>query len=125
VTTPNPAVSILVVDDEPAVTAIVQRYVRKMGYESVTATDLASAAAAAERQHFTLLIIDLHLACERGTDVVKQLRERGLDCPVLFISGDASVDAVDESMQEGIFFVPKPFTMAELSDGIWTVLRQR
>jgi DNA-binding response OmpR family regulator len=120
-----PGVSVLIVDDDPVITMLIRRQVLSLGYRPVTATDRAGALAAAERQQFMLLILDLHLAGERGTEVVRELRQRGLDCPALFISGDSSLDAVDESLQVGTFFVPKPFTMADLSEGIWTALRQR
>src|SRR5215207_6444607 len=71
------AATILVVDDEPMVVEVVERYLRREGYAVVAATtgDQALAAARAPGRTPDLIILDVMLPGLRGDEVCRRLRE--------------------------------------------------
>src|SRR3954452_9605730 len=77
--------TILVVDDEPTIADVVAGYLRRGGYEAVTAGDGPAAVAAAERHRPDLVVLDVMLPGFDGLQVMARLRQRR-PVPVILLS---------------------------------------
>jgi two-component system response regulator ResD len=122
--------TVLVVDDEPTITEVVSRYLRRAGYHAETAADGAQAIAAAADVHPDLVVLDLMLPRIGGLEVMRRLREqdRGTGhgpVPVILLTarGEES-DRITGLRLGADDYVVKPFSPAELMARIDTVLRR-
>ena len=118
--------SICVIEDDPAIAHLVGRVAGQTGLRVLVSTSAVTALEliATERPH--LVIADVNLPDLRGPDLMEKLRANGVSCPVLFISGDSSLETLDDSLRiANALFLPKPFTAGELREAIWSALAQR
>jgi DNA-binding response OmpR family regulator len=115
-----------VVEDDQAIGQLIGRIARKTGLRVLVSESALEGLALAASEQIDLVIADVNMPNLTGPQFVEQLRARGVACPVLFISGDSSIETVDSSLRfEGASFLPKPFTVVELEQAIWGALRQR
>jgi two-component system response regulator ResD len=122
--------TVLVVDDEPTITEVVSRYLRRAGYRAATAADGAQAIAAAAETHPDLVVLDLMLPRIGGLEVMRRLREQDRGggtgpVPVILLTarGEES-DRITGLRLGADDYVVKPFSPAELMARIDTVLRR-
>jgi two-component system response regulator ResD len=122
--------TVLIVDDEPTITEVVSRYLRRAGYSARTASDGVQAIAAAAESRPDLVVLDLMLPRIGGLEVMRRLREqdRGAGAgpiPVILLTarGEES-DRITGLRLGADDYVVKPFSPAELVARIDTVLRR-
>jgi CheY-like chemotaxis protein len=115
---PEPAVpaTILLVEDEPAVSAFVCRVLRRGGHEvTAAATGEEAVRLLDEGLLVDLLITDVILPGMGGRAVATAARARHPGLEVLYISGYSEDAIVREGRVEpGLAFLEKPFTPAQL-----------
>ena len=99
--------SVLVVDDERTVCALLAEVLTDEGFEVRCANDGAEALAEVERRRPDLVVSDLAMPHLNGADLAARLRARGI--PVVLVS--AAYRAADVP---GVPFVPKPFDLDHL-----------
>jgi DNA-binding NtrC family response regulator len=105
-------ISILVVDDERAITDGLRLLLQADGYEVETAGDLPRAFALLEKRPFDLVITDLSLG---GLDLLKHVKTKKQEIEVIIITGYGSVAQAVEATKAGAFyFIEKPFEPAQL-----------
>jgi len=115
---------ILVVDDEPKITALVDSILTRNGYQVLTADSSSEAFAIVSREPVDLVVSDINMPGLRGPDLLAYLSARGIHPPVLFISGDLEVQNVEQALDvPRAAFLPKPFTPAELLAAVAGSLR--
>ena len=106
---------LLVVDDEPSVLDLCERYLSKEGYRVCTASSAAQARQQLAEQAFDLLIADIYLPDEGGVSLLKTVRQQQPDLPTMLITGRAGartmVDAIRLNVRE---YLCKPFTLQAL-----------
>jgi DNA-binding response OmpR family regulator len=108
---------ILVVDDEPAIRALVTKIVQRAGFPVDSARDGAEAIEMLERERYSVLVLDLMMPNVDGFALIRHLRERGGERPAIIVvsAGDsASLRQLDGSMVHSI--VRKPFDIDVLGD---------
>ncbi len=105
-----PCGGILVVDDEESLRLTFQLFLKREGYDPVmTASTFEEAVAAIEQYSFDLVISDIVLEGSSGIDFLKRIREMGLDCPVVMVTGYPNVKTASEAVRLGAFdYLPKP-----------------
>jgi PAS domain S-box-containing protein len=105
---------ILVIEDDPSVRSLVGTVLLGAHYLVQVARDGAEGlqVLASEREPFHLIVTDLVMPDVGGATLAKQLRERGAQQNILFISG-YSAHTPAELLAYG-HFLPKPFTPAQL-----------
>ena len=94
----EPAVSarrILVVEDERMVAEVVERYLRRDGYEVEVVHDGRAALNAFERERPALIVLDVMLPVVDGLDVCRRVRERDSTPVILLTARDAEADRVN------------------------------
>lgn len=124
---PNPE-TILVVDDEAGVRELVQKILRRHGYQVLEAGN-GEEALAVFREHpstIDLLITDVMMPRMGGPELVDRLRKQGLNPAVLYVSGytdDPNIYA--GTFPPGTAFLDKPFTLPSLLSKVREVLKTR
>ena len=124
---PRPLATILVVEDEAGIRALVRKILRRQGYEVLEAANGGEALALC-REHgprVDLLITDVLMPQMGGRELVERLRTQGHVMKVLYVSGytdDATVYSGD--LPAGTAFLQKPFTLGSLLDKVKEVLTQ-
>ncbi|WP_028585999.1 sigma-54 dependent transcriptional regulator [Desulfogranum mediterraneum] len=107
---PDQQPAILVIDDEESLRDTFQFFLRNQGYSPViTAASYTEAIEAINSQRFDLIISDIVLGGSSGIDFLRSIREKGLDCPVVMITGYPNVETAAEAVRLGAFdYIPKP-----------------
>jgi ligand-binding sensor domain-containing protein/signal transduction histidine kinase/CheY-like chemotaxis protein len=108
---------VLVVDDEDAVLLSTARLLTRLGYEVVTAPDGAAAlAAASQNPPFDLILLDVTMPAMDGPATARALRERGVEVPIILMSGYAENQLIARgAMTDADGFLKKPFLVQELA----------
>jgi len=119
----------LIVDDDPAFSEVTQLALQTAGYE-VECADSAEAAvttlAASTGGHFDVLLLDVQMPEASGLDLLAELREKGNEVPVLFVTSRADVaDRVHGLRLGADDYVTKPVEYEELIARIEGVVKRR
>ena len=115
---------VLVVDDEPIVSEVVQRYLVREGYEVVLAEDGEAALERAREQAPDLVVLDLMLPKLDGLEVCRQLRaESSVAIIMLTAKGEESDRILGLGLGADDYLV-KPFSPGELVARVKAVLRR-
>ena len=118
--------SILVVDDEPAVRESLRRALELEGYSVELATDGDEAMTRLERpEQPDAVILDILMPRMDGLEVCRRLRSSGNSVPVLMLTAQAEVDSRVAGLDAGADdYLPKPFALAELLARLRALLRR-
>jgi len=107
---------ILLVDDDPLVREYGEQVLTERGYEVVTAENGQEGLAYLLGQPFDGAVIDLKMPDLDGSELLRQIRARGLSVPVWIMTGYGSFDSCMECTRLGVQgFLPKPFSMMDLA----------
>jgi len=116
---------ILVVDDEPEMVLGLEDNLRFEGYQTLSATDGAAGLALALREGPDLVLLDIMMPRMSGWDVLRALREKQLDIPVIMLTARGEeVDRVLGLELGADDYVTKPFSLRELLARVRAVLRR-
>ena len=120
-----PPLKVLVVDDEPPIRKLLRMGLSTQGYQTLDAPN-AKAALELMADEPDLVILDLGLPDMQGLDLLRAIRARREDLPIVVLSsrGDetAKVEALDLGADD---YVTKPFGMEELLARMRTALRHQ
>jgi two-component system, OmpR family, response regulator len=108
-------VKALVIEDDPTVGRFVQRGLEEQRWS----VDLVANGEEGERlalaQPYDLVILDMRLPGKSGLHVLRSLRARGFETPVLVLTAQDAIDAKVETLRAGADdYVTKPFAFEEL-----------
>jgi two-component system OmpR family response regulator len=121
----TPEARLLVVDDEPSIRELLTASLRFAGFQVIAVADGAEALRQAEFSRPDLVVLDVMLPDMDGFTVIRKLRERGRDMPVLFLTArDETNDKVTGLTVGGDDYVTKPFSLEEVVARIRAVLRR-
>ncbi len=120
------AVSVLVVDDDPNILALLQAVLTNWGYRVVCAADGEEAWKHLDTEPPDLVLLDFEMPGIDGGEVCRLMKRHRRKCsiPVLLMSGRPDVDALSRRAgADG--FLCKPFGLDELHQELDTAIRQR
>jgi DNA-binding response OmpR family regulator len=117
---------ILYVEDDPGAREYIQKGLQENGFVADLARDGDEGFSLAAGGAYDLLILDVMLPGRSGLEILKELRERGQDTPVLFLSarGEAS-DRIKGLNLGADDYLSKPFAFAELLARVRAIARRR
>jgi len=108
-------VKVLVIEDDPTVGRFVKRGLEEQRYTVDLVTDGDEGEHLAATQPYDLVVLDLRLPKRSGIDVLRSLRAKGFERPVLVLTAQDAVDAKVETLRAGADdYVTKPFAFEEL-----------
>jgi CheY-like chemotaxis protein len=93
---------ILVIDDQAHVRATILIALRATGFEGIGAENAVSAIQAFESSHFDLAMVDLYMPDVDGVKLIKTLRQRSPNFPIIAMSGVL----LGESHRTALDFLP-------------------
>ena len=100
---------ILIVDDEENLRFSLKRFLLTEGYEVATAEDYDEALSRMNHSDFDLIFADIILKGKTGMDILREVRKKNLQCPVVIFTGVPTIDTAAEAVRMGAFdYLPKP-----------------
>jgi DNA-binding NtrC family response regulator len=118
---------ILLVDDDPVQRRLLEAAVAKSGHETIVADGGEAALAALEGPRgadVAAMVLDLAMPGIDGLGVLKRMRERGIDVPVVVQTAQGSIDAAVSAMRAGAFdFLVKPASPERIATAIANALK--
>lgn len=120
-----PATRLLAVEDDPVFARHLVDHLEVIGYSVSHCRDGEEGLSRAQAEHYDLILMDIMLPGASGLDVLQQLRREGGCVPVILMSalGDEQ-DRVSGFSQGADDYLPKPFSLRELSVRVEAVLRR-
>lgn len=118
--------SILIVDDDARLRALLVRYLQEQGCRAQGVADAQQLDHALARGYYDLLVLDLMLPGENGLDICRRLRTQGCQLPILMLT--ARGDEVDRivGLELGADdYLAKPCNPRELLARIRAILRRQ
>ena len=117
---------ILVLEDDEDIASALSRGLEREGYAPAVAHDLKAARALASAGDFDAAIVDVMLGDEDGKAMVRELREAGMQAPIVMLSALSGVTARTAGLEAGADdYVAKPFDFADLIARIQVQERRR
>ncbi len=120
-------IQILIVDDEESLRNTFRIFLTREGYRTiVTASTFEEAVHEINQRSFDLIISDIVLEGASGIDFLKRIRELGINCPVIMITGYPNIETASEAVRLGAFdYIPKPVEKETLLNTTRFALKQR
>jgi two-component system alkaline phosphatase synthesis response regulator PhoP len=116
---------ILLVEDEPGLVLTLRDRLMREGYSVDASSDGESGLERAAGEAFDLVLLDVMLPRLNGLDVLRDLRQRGVETPVIMLTAKGQVvDKVVGLKLGADDYVTKPFEMVELLARIEAKLRR-
>lgn len=116
---------LLVVDDDPRITAFIEKGLRRHGFTTTAVHDGEQAVALARDDDFDLVVLDLGLPRCDGFEVIRRVRARGDRLPILVLTAQDDLDATVKGFEEGADdYLTKPFRFDELLARVRARLRE-
>jgi len=115
--------TLLLVDDDTSLLELLASYMKRAGYEVVTAEAGAGAQKAIAEYDIALVILDVGMPGMNGWQVLHWLKERSEAMPVIMLTARSEEPDVLKGFSLGADdYVPKPFSFAQLEARVRAVL---
>src|SRR4029077_8681197 len=102
--------TILVADDDPYIGKVLTDRLQSLGHQVLLASSGRMALELLDSHDPQLALLDIAMPDLSGIKVLKEIRNRGKDFPVVMITAYGSIDLAVQAMREGAYdFIPKPF----------------
>jgi DNA-binding response OmpR family regulator len=116
---------ILVVEDDPKIASFIVKGLREQGYAVDHTKNGDEALIMGESISYDLAVLDRMIPGLDGLSVLRKLREKKINFPVLILSAKATVDDRVQGLQAGgDDYLTKPFAFSELLARIQALLRR-
>jgi two-component system response regulator HydG len=114
---------LLIVDDDPSVTKLVERFVHDQGFDVITRTGGLPLLAELPHLKPDVALVDLRMPEVGGLDLFRAIREVHPTCHVILMTAQATVDSAIEAVKLGALdYVSKPFDWDRLR-GLFDTVR--
>jgi DNA-binding response OmpR family regulator len=125
-TRPNPKPLIVVVEDEPDLSALIAQYLERAGMRVQVCNRAAHALKFLQKNFANLVLMDLVLPDQPGFELYEELKASNINVPVIFLTGNLIEEASKvHGLETGADdYMTKPFSYAELVARIRAVLRR-
>ena len=106
---------VLLVEDDESVRQVYGRLLRRDGFTVFPAASGLEAAEIFEREEIDLVVSDIGMPGMSGVDLLKALRLKDLDVPVILMTGNPQVDSASRAVELGALrYLTKPVDVTEL-----------
>ncbi len=116
---------ILVIEDDPVIGRTLMQGFTEAGHQCEWLSDGEAGTQAALKQQADAIVLDLMLPGRSGREVLREIRSRGVLCPVVLLTAVGGVnDRVDGLNAGADDYIVKPFEFAELLARVRAVVRR-
>jgi CheY-like chemotaxis protein len=116
--------TVLVVDDDSDVRQFLVEALQIFGYHVLEADDGYAALSLLAKSSPDLVIVDYAMPGLTGAEMVRELRLKRPDLPILFVSGYAETAAMEEVADENTSVLRKPFEISKLQEVMSRLLQK-
>ncbi len=117
---------ILIIDDEEGIRYTFRTFLTNAGYEVLAAESFSRAQEIIGGTLPDIIFSDIILGDETGLDLLRWVGETGLECPVIMITGQPSIDSAAEAVRLGAFdYLLKPIKKETLLQFTRTALKHK
>ncbi len=117
--------NILVVDDDAELRTMLRQNLERQHYRVESAGNGEEALDKITGDTYDLVLLDVMLPGDNGLEVLRQMRDMGLDTPVLMLTARGNVEDRVKGLDLGADdYLAKPFSMAELLARIRAIFRR-
>ena len=103
---------ILVIDDERSIRNLMQEILEDEGHSVDVAEDGAKGVEMADKEKYDVIFCDIKMPNLSGEEVLDTLHEKGIETPVIMISGHGDIDTAVSCIKKGAFdFLSKPLDL--------------
>ncbi len=119
----GPRLKLLTVDDEPMHRALISDFLKPLGFDVFEAHNAEFALQLTEETTFDLYLLDVSMPVTDGWELAGQLRARGINAPIIMISGNA-IENHREELNRSLHdaYLIKPIRLEALLERIGGVL---
>jgi DNA-binding NtrC family response regulator len=108
---------LLVVDDEPSILVLLQRFAERENFEVITHVGGRALLAELDTLKPDVALLDRHMPEVGGLDLLRTIREVEPECQVILMTGDATVESAIEAVKLGALdYLRKPIDFARLGE---------
>ena len=116
---------LLIVDDDSDMRLLLAEYFRRLGFDVVEKESGAEALEPACSGTFDCFIFDVSMPGMTGFDLLRRVRERGVQTPAMFLTAHDAIDDKVAGFEAGADdFLSKPFSPRELEVRIEALLKR-
>ena len=116
---------ILVVDDDRQMRGALREAISRLGYKAVVAENGLEALGHSSNTDFAMVITDMRMPGMDGMELLRHLRRKSAQMPVLVITGYGTVQNAVDAMKEGACdYLMKPFSFDSLTMKIHTMMQR-
>ena len=116
---------ILVIDDTKNIRMLLTKCLEHEGYQVETASDGQEALDMFSKGRYDLAFLDIKMSKLSGTEVLKSIREMGIETPVIIITAYATVkNAVECTKLGAVTYLQKPFTAEKIKAVLSELMNQ-
>ena len=116
----------MLVEDEPFVREATFHILQSAGFDVLPAADAQEAMKVYEHngRRIDLLMTDMALPGRNGRQLAHDLRNTSSEIPILLTSGYVESECDNEPREPRTYFLPKPYSRAELVEMMETILAE-
>lgn len=116
---------VLIVDDEKNIRLTLSKCLQYINLEVDEAINGEEALEMFSPEKYDLIILDLKMQGMDGLEVLKRIREKDLQTPVIIVTAHGTVDVAVDAMKLGAAdFMQKPFTPKEIQKNVTDILNR-
>ncbi len=114
--TTQPPIDLLIVDDEPDFRESACRYFKRLGFQVDMAEDGEEALNVSTNKKFDVVVLDIHMPGMNGLQVLEELKNRDPAPKVIMLTGGGTIENAVEAIKKGAYdFLTKPTKLDELA----------
>lgn len=111
--------SVLLVDDDMAVLKMTRRRLERAGHRVVACLSGREALEQLEQESFDAILSDVSMPGMSGVELMRAVRERDLDVPVLLVTGNPAVESAAAAVAYGALqYLTKPVATGKLEEAV-------
>ena len=119
------SIEIVIIEDEEDILELVEYHLQKNGYETMGFLSTKNVETFLEEEQPSLMIVDRNLSGVEGSEFVAELREKGCNIPVIFLTAKDRYEDLEEGFERGgDDYITKPFRPKELVLRVEALLRR-
>ena len=116
---------ILIIEDEKNLARILKKGLEENSFVVELSFDGEEGLYMAENYNFDAVLLDIMLPKLDGLEILKTLREKGIDVPILMLTAKGDVEDRVKGLNRGADdYIPKPFDFTELLARLRAVIRR-
>ena len=118
--------SVLVIDDEEMMRAMLTRELPRLGFQVTAAACGEEGVERAQNAEFSVAVVDILMPGLDGLETLKRLRHESPGTEVVLLTGHGTIEGAVAGMRAGAYdYLTKPCRLAELSAVLWRAVEHR